>query len=1390
MRNRSLLLVGAIAILITGALLLVELRTAPTRPQAAEVPQRDVTPAPSPAPLPKPSLTAQSAKPPAPAEPATAARRAAKPAKKQVPDAQPPAKAPPTAAEVAPVLRLDSPADGRGPALTLLSPRDGSYYGSTITVEGRVVAPGDTGEPTAEGGFVSWALEGTRESGQVQIAANGRFEFQTSSAGQHGDLIFIVRAQDRNGRASSTTLRLRERTSGPGLTISAPADHAPYDAVVSIEGRVGDLSDGAESAAEVTRLSWRAIGRPSLSGDISFQKDGRFSFSLPTAGLTGDLVLELAAEDRGGHSSVKALTLVPPSAPSRPAPSGPQAAPPALPTLTLETPANGSTYRSSVTVSGCLRPVGEGPSVGRGISVRGAFVGTTLAGTAHVKDDGAFSFEVPTIGLRGTQALAVSAVLSGGPAPETTLVLYEDTRPLPLVILSPADGGYYQAATILEGRVGDDGLPASEELASLSWKIPARADLGGHAVVNTDGSFKLALPFTDLSGDVTVRIYAEDKGGHLSEKTLILHDGTKKPVLSISSPADGSPFGSLIRVAGRVMDPYTGTSAMAGIEALSWLVAPTDYSRHSTPAEGTTALGADNTFRFSVPTAGLSGSQQLILTARARNGNVEELIVRLVPGDGDVPGFIVDPADRQVSVSWDRVPFAERYDLIHGPAGGPPGSFHTIRKVSPPFTVTGLDNGSLYEFRLAVAFDDGGQGSSIPARAIPLAPVTLAPVVKGDYQQIRLSWKTIPGASAYDVWRSLSRNSGYTKIASSVSASRYLDTAVQFGRDYYYAISPSGLKAPMSAPGSGRTLAFPEDKLALLGTAALEGARRITIEGGYAFVAAGTRGVTIVDVSDPKVPVPVGRLATRNARHVVVRGDYAYVADGEAGLRVLDVSNPHAPEIIGSCKTSDALAVALFGSYAFVADGARGLKVIDVSNARNLPRVAVLETTNARDVVVSGNHLFLADGAGGLKIISLARPPALSLVASLPAVDARTVAVHGGTAVLADGAHGLRILDVKDPAHPFIASTFETDMAVSAATDGRFAYLTDEKGTIKVVDMKDPVNPSLFTTHRVKGLVSVTVKEHKAYIADAAGLDVMRIQIYGRSFRVASCETGGKAFQVVASGTLAYVAAHAQGVHAVNVSNPSQVTDASLVTSAPAQYAESVAAQDRLIFVASGNAGIRILDFTAGEPAELGAYRTGGYVYRVAVSGTTAYAANGDLGLRILDVSNPSSPAEIGSLRTDDAHDVVIQDGVAWIADGDSGLRAIDISDPAYPRLLSPPISGSATVLAASGTLLLAGGADGVRIFDVTNPRAPGLEGKYESDSVRGLAAAGRYAYVAEGHRGLTVLDISRANQPVVASSCADVFAMSVAVTGDYALVADSVGLRVIRILVPDWLSH
>jgi len=63
-------------------------------------------------------------------------------------------------------------------------------------------------------------------------------------------------------------------------------------------------------------------------------------------------------------------------------------------------------------------------------------------------------------------------------------------------------------------------------------------------------------------------------------------------------------------------------------------------------------------------------------------------------------------------------------------------------------------------------------------------------------------------------------------------------------------------------------------------------AEGVAVEGSYAYVAAGTGGLYIFDVSDPADPQRVGGCATPGWAHrVAVSGNYAYVADDFGGCR-------------------------------------------------------------------------------------------------------------------------------------------------------------------------------------------------------------------------------------------------------------------------------------------------------------------------------------------------------------------------------------------------------------------------------------------------------------------------------------------------------------------------
>jgi len=69
------------------------------------------------------------------------------------------------------------------------------------------------------------------------------------------------------------------------------------------------------------------------------------------------------------------------------------------------------------------------------------------------------------------------------------------------------------------------------------------------------------------------------------------------------------------------------------------------------------------------------------------------------------------------------------------------------------------------------------------------------------------------------------------------------------------------------------------------------------------------------------------------ASGVAVKGSFAYVADGSSGLRVIDVSNPAAPQARGYYDTPGwATDIDLSGNYAFVADFDFGVRIIDITS--------------------------------------------------------------------------------------------------------------------------------------------------------------------------------------------------------------------------------------------------------------------------------------------------------------------------------------------------------------------------------------------------------------------------------------------------------------------------
>jgi hypothetical protein len=249
-------------------------------------------------------------------------------------------------------------------------------------------------------------------------------------------------------------------------------------------------------------------------------------------------------------------------------------------------------------------------------------------------------------------------------------------------------------------------------------------------------------------------------------------------------------------------------------------------------------------------------------------------------------------------------------------------------------------------------------------------------------------------------------------------------------------------------------------------------ANNVTVNGNFAYVAAGSTGLQIVDVSDRTNPRIVSSVDTPgNANDVQLAGNLAYVADGSSGIQVIDVTQPLAPVLIGSFKTAGvAWDAVVTGGVAYVAVDTSGVQIVDVSNPAapiGLGIVALPGITKGLDIDASRN-LVVAVGTGGLFTITVANPKAPALVGSLnytgalglPA-DARDVALQGNFAFVADFNSNLTSVDITNPAQPiYVASAgvsstaFLEDVVIS----GNFAFGADALfgGGVPIVNIGNP----------------------------------------------------------------------------------------------------------------------------------------------------------------------------------------------------------------------------------------------------------------------------------------------------------------------------------------------
>jgi hypothetical protein len=310
------------------------------------------------------------------------------------------------------------------------------------------------------------------------------------------------------------------------------------------------------------------------------------------------------------------------------------------------------------------------------------------------------------------------------------------------------------------------------------------------------------------------------------------------------------------------------------------------------------------------------------------------------------------------------------------------------------------------------------------------------------------------------------------------------------------------------------------------------------------------------------------------------------------------------------------------------------------------------------------------------------------------------------------------------------------------------------------------------------------------------GLMIVNVADPANPAELGRLDTPGSAKDVTVQGGFAYVADGAMGFRIIDIENPAAPAQVGFVDT-PGD-AQDIALADGFAFVADGGGGLRIITVAnPAAPAEIGSYGVApGHISDVATQGDYAYLAGFYDGLSVVDISDPAHPAQVGRVALPGyARSVAVAGGIAYVAcqphetgyAQTGGMSIVGVLDPANPVLLGhfPIARPGAYEVALKGSIaFIAAAEQGVHIVDVSDPARPEAVGVYDTQNARGIAVSGDFACVADTG-SLKILDITDPARPVLFKTL-DVPAEVVTVSGDLLFAAYGSTVRMIYLSTPE----
>ncbi len=304
-------------------------------------------------------------------------------------------------------------------------------------------------------------------------------------------------------------------------------------------------------------------------------------------------------------------------------------------------------------------------------------------------------------------------------------------------------------------------------------------------------------------------------------------------------------------------------------------------------------------------------------------------------------------------------------------------------------------------------------------------------------------------------------------------------------------------------------------------------------DGNTVFLADGSAGLKVIDVSDPYDPVLVGHYDNPCdngsnlggfARRITISSDAStiFMADGLAGLKIIDVTDPTNPTLLGKLDTkgfSHGITISDDDNTIYISDngedgGTPGLRIIDVSDPTNPNMIAQRDEQWATQVALSpdGETLYITDKKAGILIADANSCNFKEATLGKYTVTDKGISADiilskdGKLAYVANKKPGIKILDVSNPKKPKLLAKYDTDgfkgksiaKSIALSSDGKKLYVANRSTGVEVLDVSNPKKPKLLANIDTSGSaedVMLSNDGKKLYVADGKdGIKIISIQ--------------------------------------------------------------------------------------------------------------------------------------------------------------------------------------------------------------------------------------------------------------------------------------------------------